>query len=465
MMVRLLLLAGLAQIAALAQLQVLLFDGAKETAVGSLVDVGTASPGDTITTRFRVRNLGSGPAVLSSLSLAGSGFLFSSTPSLPYTIAPYTGSPVSEAEFSVAFNPTDVADYSAFLAVNTVNVILEGSGTPSAILTLSGSNTPLIAGAIVDFGSLASGQTESLTFVLTNPGNSAITVGALSVSGSGFRGPIGAAAGITLQPNQPVAFQVEFQPTSGQASQGSLVVDQRSFVLTGQGLNPPLPAASIVFGSTAGESAQQDTITIALAAASQVSGLGTLTLTFQSSVPGTSDDAAIQFLSGPTRHATVTIGVGDTTAKFDAGQPDLAFQTGTTAGKITFVLTWNASSTAAAQNSLTISPSAVNIQTATSIRQLGAVDVSITGFDNTYTAAGLAFTFYDKNGNALPPGTIQLDAGSNFKSYFAATQTGGSFGLLATFRVSGDTSLIAGAQVQITNSAGATSTQKITVGN
>lgn len=465
MISRILLFGALLPLSALAQLQVFLFDGTHETAVGPLVNVGTATPGDTVTTRFRVRNVGSGPAVLSGLSLAGSGFTFAAAPSLPYTIAPYTGSPVSEAEFSIAFSPTDLLDYSAFLAVNTINVILEGTGAPSAALTLAGGSIPLASGAIIDFGSVAAGQTKLLTFVLSNPGSTGITVGALSVSGTGFKGPIGATAPISLAAGQTASFQVQFQPTSGQVAQGSLAVDQRSFVLTGQGLNPPLPGASIVFGSSAGESAQQNNVTIPLASASKVGGTGTLTMTFQSSVQGTSDDPAIQFLSGPTRHATVTIAVGDTTAKFDGGQPDLAFQTGSTAGNISFSLTLNGSATPSAQNSLTISPSAVNIQTATSIRQLGAVDVSITGFDNTYSAAQLAFTFYDKNGAVLQPGVIRVDAGPDFKSYFDTTQTGGSFGLLATFPVSGDTSQIIGAQVQVTNSVGATSTQKITVGN
>src|ERR1700745_857925 len=131
MIARRLLFAALLPLSAFAQLQVFLFDGTHETAVGSLVDVGTATPGDTLTTRFRVRNLGPGPAVLSTLALAGSGFTFAAVPSLPYTIAPYTGSAVSEAEFSIAFNPTGVADYSAFVAVNTINVILQGSGAPS----------------------------------------------------------------------------------------------------------------------------------------------------------------------------------------------------------------------------------------------------------------------------------------------------------------------------------------------
>jgi len=481
MIARVLLFAALLPLSALAQLQVFLFDGTNETPVGALVNVGAASPGDSLETRFRVRNIGTGAAVLQTLSLAGTGFSFSAVPSLPYTIAPYTGSPVSEAEFRIVFNPTDIASYSAFLLVNTINIILEGTGTPSAVLTLAGSNVPLEAGGIIDFGALASGMTKLLTFALSNPGNTSVSVNALSVTtGTGFKGPIGASAPISIAAGQTVSFQVEFLPTSGTAFQATLAVDQRLFTLTGQGLSPPLPAASIVFGSSVGQSVQQNNVSIPLASASQVTGTGTLTMTFQSSVKGISDDPAIQFLSGPLRQATVSIGVGDTSAKFVGNQTDLVFQTGATAGTIAFTLILNGNATPAAQGTLTISPAPVSIQTATSIRLLGGivvnglpagvtaggeVDISISASDNTYSASQLAFTFFDKNGDTMQPGVITVDATSDFQLYFNSTTTGGAFGLLAKFTVTGDVTQIISTDIAITNSAGVTTTQHILIGN
>lgn len=212
MILRTFLLASLLPLSALAQLQVFLFDGTKETPVGAVVDVGAASPGDTLEVRFRVRNIGTGPATLDTLALAGDGFSISAAPSLPYTLAPYTGSPASEAEFGVAFGPTDVASYSAFLLVNTINIILQGTGAPTAVLTLAGSNTPLVSGTIVDFGSVAAGSTKSLTFTLSNPGSIGLTVHTLSVTGAGFQGPIGATAPIPLAPGKPHRFRFCFIP-------------------------------------------------------------------------------------------------------------------------------------------------------------------------------------------------------------------------------------------------------------
>lgn len=440
-------------LAALAQIQVLRFDGLNETPVGALVDVGAASPGDTLETRFRVRNIGAGAAVFQTLSIAGSGFRITTAPSLPYTIAPG-----SEAEFRVAFSPTTFGTYSAFLVVNTININLRGSVVPSAVLTLDNGSTPLATGATIDFGSVQRGSSRLQMLTLTNQNSSGLTISTLAVTGTGFRGPIGATAPIEIASGQSVSFQIAFEPQGGQPAQGLLAVDQRSFVLTGQGLDPPLPAATIQLASTVGASAQQNNISIPLASAAQVSGAGTLTMQFQSSVPGVTDDAAVQFLSGPKRAATVTITAGDTMARFGS-QSSMAFQTGSTAGTILFTLKLP---NATQQASLTIAPAAVSLDTAHAVRRVGNLDVSLIGFDNTYSTSQLAFTFYDKNGTTMQPGVIRVDASSDFRLYFSSSQVGGQFALLATFPVNGDVNQVAEFDVQVTNAAGATKTQRIT---
>ncbi len=149
-----------------------------------------------------------------------------------------------------------------------------------------------------------------------------------------------------------------FTPQSDSAYQGTLTIDGRMFNLTGQGQDPPLPSASIVFASSVAASAQQNTITIPLRAASQVSGIGTLTMAFEPSVTGVTNDAAIQFLSGPLRKATVSIAIGDTSAMI-GGQPSISFQTGTTAGTITFTLTLP---NATLQSSMIIPPSPTSLE-------------------------------------------------------------------------------------------------------
>jgi Abnormal spindle-like microcephaly-assoc'd, ASPM-SPD-2-Hydin len=451
---RLLLCCVILPLAALAQIQVFLFDGTTETPIGALVDLGSASPGDTVSTRFHVHNVGDGPVVFQTLSIAGSGFTISLTPELPYTIAPG-----SSAEFRVAFNPTSIGTYSAFLLVNTINITLRATVTPSAGLAVGDTNTPLAAGAVIDFGSVLVGSSRLQNFRLTNLNNASITVVALLVTGVGFSGPIGAVAPIQLTPGQSASFQVAFEPQTGQPVRGTLTVDQRSFVLTGQGLEPTLPTASIQLGSAVGASGQQNTISIPLAAPSPVTDFGTLTMAFQPSVAGVTDDAAVEFVSGPARSATVTFSPGDTVAKFGS-QSSLAFQTGSTAGTIVFTLT--IPNTPTQQISLTIAPAPIMLDTAGAVRRVNDLDVSIVGLDNTYSASQLAFTFYNSTGATIAPGVISVDATSSFHQYFfTSNQAGGQFALLATFPVAGDVNAIAAFDVQITNSVGATKTQHV----
>ena len=461
MTARILWLASLLPLSALAQLQVFQFDGTNYTPVAAVANVGSASPGDTLRARFRLRNMGNGPAILQTLSLSGEGFSIQSAPSIPYTLAPYAGPP-SEAEIDVAFSPTFPASYSATLAINSTNIVLQGNAAASVSLMLAGSNTPLAAGSAVNFGSVAVGSSKTQSFVLSNGGTTNLTVGTLKVSGADFSQPANLSAPVQLSPGQTASFQVTFTPHAGTPSSGVLTIDSRTFQLQGQGLSAPLPTASIQFASTLGASAQQNSVSISLASASQVSGNGTLTMTFQSSVTDVTDDPTIQFLSGPLRQATVSISPGDASAKI-GGQSSIAFQTGATAGTITFTLTLDGNRTQ--QATLTISPSPIVLDTFTAVRQLSALNVAFTGFDNTYSASQLAFTFYDLKGLALPQGAINVDVSSAFRQYFVASPSGGMFALLAKFPVTGSTSQIGFVSAQLTNSSGTVTAQQIPIGN
>lgn len=453
MIPRALFFAALLPLSALAQLQVFEFDGTNDTPVGTVVNLGAGE------TRFHVRNTGSAPAAIDTILLSGYDFAIQSEPSLPYTLPPYVGL-ASEAEIDIDFTPTIAASYSATLVVNTISIVLVSA--PTAAVTLADGNTALNTGATVDFGSVAVGSTKTLGFFLSNlsPGN--IDVGTLAVSGAYFAGPIGLSAPVSLTPGQTASFKVSFAPQSGTLAQGVLTVGTSTFKLTGQGLSQPLPSASIVFASDVGASAQQNSVSIPLASASQATGYGTLTLAFQSSVTGVVDDPAIQFLSGPLRKATVSIAVGDTSAEI-GGQPSMAFQTGATAGTITFTLTLG--NNAPQLSTLVILPSTISLDAFTAVRKYGALDVALSGFDNTYSASQLAFTFYDLKGLPLPQGAINVDAATTFQQYFATTQAGGMFALLATFPVTGNVTQIGFVSAQFTNSTGSTNAQQIPFGN
>ena len=449
---RLFLLAVALPLASFGQLQLYLFDGTNETPLGLTYDAGTAAPGDTLETRFRVRNMSIGAINLQAITVAGLGFNLAAAPSLPYTLAPGAA-----ADFRTAFNPATAGAYTAILLVNNLSLTIHATAAATASLYVGDAPLPLLAGSSINFGSIESGSSRLIGLRLVNTNASAVQVARLTVTGSGFRGPIGLTAPLQLAPGQSSTFQIAFEPLNGQPAQGNLTLDQRTFVLTGQGVDPPLPSASIVFDSQTAASAQQRKVSIALASPSRVSAVGLLTMEFHPDAAGATDDPAIQFLSGPKRVASVSISVGDTTARI-GDTPDIAFQTGTTAGTILFTLKLP---NGPQQASVAIAPAPIRFDLATGVARLGDVDISLSGFDNTHSASQLAFTFFDRSGKTIPPGQIRVDESSSFRSYFDTGQYGGTFALRATFPVTGDSSQVGGVDVEMTNSAGVAKAQRI----
>jgi hypothetical protein len=449
MIARLALLIPLLPLAAVAQIQVFVLNGTTLTLAGSTLQVGTAAVGDSIQTQFRVKNSGSLDVAL-SVSLSGdAAFNIQCQP------APYVP-PGLESAFCTAFTPVAAGSYAATLRVNGISISLTGNVQSSAQLLLSGTTTPLLFGSTINFGSVAIQQPVTQGFVLNNASPSSLLVKSVAVSGAGFSGPAGATFPASIGSGRSVKFQVTFTPQTGTPYQGTLTVDGRSFVLAGQGLDPPLPSASIVFGPGAAASGQQDNVSIPLASASAIAGSGTLKMSFAPAAdipPGTSDPA-ILFVAGPHYQESVSIAPGATTALID-GQSSIGFQTGTTAGTITFSLSLGFATPQ--QTTLTIPPGLISLDSVTAVRIPGELDISIAGFDNTYTASGVTFTFYDLKNNPLTQGAMNVDATGEFQPYFKSTQYGGMFQMLLKFPVAGDITQIGSVAVRIVNSVGTTS--------
>ena len=451
MIVRTILAAALFEFGAMAQLQLNYFDGANDTPIAGLFDAGSAAPGDKLDLRFHIRNLGTAPATVQTIVVAGSGFRLSAQPLLPYVLASQ-----ATVEFRIAFSPTSPGAYSAAVTVNTTTVTIRVSAIAAALLSFG--QTQLGAGGVADFGQTEWGTTITKSFTLTNPTPEPMAIGSVAVSGDAFSGPAGISAPLQLPPGGSASFDVVFAPkVAGQAS-GTLSIDKRVFKLAGFGLAPPLPKGTIVVSSQTVASGQQLKVSIVLAASSKVKGSGTLAMEFRPS-SGLDDDAAVQFLSGAKRAASVAVSAGDSAAKI-GGQDGILFQTGTTAGTIVFTLTLPNSSD---QLTIPIAPASVSVTTSSGVRRVNDLDVSIAGFDNTHAVGQLGFTFYDSSGRVIQPGMIRVDAAPDFKRYFTSNPTyGGMFTMRATFPVTGDATQIGGVDVQISNPVGVTTLQRIT---
>ena len=269
---------------------------------------------------------------------------------------------------------------------------------------------------------------------------------AISVQGADFALLAAPPSGQALQTGQGGEFTVLFTPHTNGLLQGSLTIGDRSYPLLGTGVDPPLPKPTVSIDLDQAASDQQPSLIVRFDAPAQTSGTGTATLVFVGPA-----DSAIAFASGG-RNATFAIAPGDV-------QAVLPFQTGTTAGVLTFTVQMGGASD---QQSVTIAAVPPGISTTQGVRSPGAVEIRIAGFDNTRSLGALSFTFYDASGNPIAPGAILTDASSAAAKYFAGSDLGGVFLLDAVFPVTGDTAQVTSCAVTLTNSAGSSKTQRTT---
>jgi hypothetical protein len=173
---------------------------------------------------------------------------------------------------------------------------------------------------------------------------------------------------------------------------------------------------------------------------------------FTPSVANVADDPAIAFLATNGRQLNIDLAAGSQTATYKE-QSAIAFQTGTTAGTLTFTVEFV--NTAPYSQSFTIAPATVHVTSATAVRQNPNLVVTINGYDNTYSAGQLSFTFYDLTGKVIAP--IAVNAATSFQQYFFTNNTaGGAFALQASFPVQGDVTQVGSVAISLTNSQGQT---------
>ena len=385
------------------------------------------------------------------------------TSSLPATIAAN-----SSATFTLTFAPGQIGVSTTTLVVGTNSYAIEGSGVVVADIDAlaiyyvdqTGVRTLPQAATPIDFGQLTAGVNASstLTFTVTNPSSSfnSVTISTLAVSGAGFTLSGGPSIPTSIAPGQSITFQLAFSGATAGKYNGTLSIGSRQFSLAGQTVASPLPSFSFNLSQQPLTSQQQVNLTVQFASASTVPAVGELSMQFTPSVSSVTDDPAVVFLATNGRQLQLSVASGATTATYQ-GQSALTFQTGTTAGTITFTLTFT--DTAPFTQTFTIAPAQIQITSATAVRQSPNLVVTLNGYDNTYSAGQLSFTFYDTSGKVITPNGIQVDASSSFHQYFFTdNQAGGAFALQASFPVTGDVTQVGSVAVALSNSAGQTST-------
>jgi hypothetical protein len=454
---------------------------------GSTISFGNVATSATSSITFTLTNKGSvtvtPPAVALRVQQFGTPAFALNTMALPTSLEPN-----ASASFVVTFAPGQTGLVSdTYLDVGTNSYSLTGAGVIVAEIDAlqiayvdptSEKITSVQAATPISFANVlaGSGATSTLTFCVTNPLSSYNAVNpVVTVSGIGFaiststsscqsvpcptvtipaNVPPGSPLTFTasIPPCQAVAFTLTFTPSAVGISQGALsfadAMASRNFTLNGQSVASPFPGISCQVTPSVLMSQQQATVTVNLAASTTVPALGLLNISFASNV---ARDPAIAFTNPSGSDESVNIAAGTKSS------PAFTFQTGTTAGTITFTLQNFGNTANQPCQSLTIPAAAVQITSGTAARQNPNLVVTLNGYDNTYTVGLLSFTFYDISGKVIGS-PISFDATSKFRGYFPTSSVGGAFNLIATFPVTGDVTQVGSVAVTLTNSVGKNTT-------
>jgi hypothetical protein len=273
---RLLLLACLCAGSVPAQLSLFVVQGNSEAPINGQYGFGTVSIGDVRDISFRLRNTGNSLTPLTVLSLAGVDFAFINPPAVDPPAVPQSVADGAAVDFTVRYAPSAPSSSANFTA-DGVSAVFYGRALSAGTVSLDDGSDALrllMADAVIDFGSAVRGSTITPRIIIGNPSTSdKLSIRHWVALGAAFhltKDPLP----IVLAPGASVKMQVDFTPMSNGTQQGTLEIDQRSFHLTGKGLDPAAPIPSITLDLPQPASAQQGKLTVKLGSVSQSTTTG-----------------------------------------------------------------------------------------------------------------------------------------------------------------------------------------------
>jgi hypothetical protein len=291
------------------------------TVAPATVNFGSIATGVTNTQTITVNNSGTANLVVTQASVIGSGFSNSGI-SLPLTV-----SPGASSSFTLSFTPTSACTCSGTLTLvsnaltSSLNVALSGTGVaPKTYLLSPGSPSLSFANTIV-------GSSSSQSLVLSNTGNSSVTISQISVTGAGFSGS-GVTLPATVNAGQSISLAIAFSPTLTGSSSGSITVlsnatnSPATISLSATGVQPQIAVlpTSVSFGSVTTGTTNTQTVTV------QNSGNASLTIT-QASVIGsgfTESGVSLPLTLAPGASSAFTLSFTPVTASTVSGTLTLA---------------------------------------------------------------------------------------------------------------------------------------------
>jgi hypothetical protein len=192
------------------------------TVSASSLAFGNVAVNSNATLPLTLTSSGTAPLTINSDVISGADFTASGV-NFPITL-----NPSQSVTLIVKFAPQATGAVTGQITISSNSstggstvVQLSGTGTTTAVATLQVSPTS------VDFGDVNVGSTKTLNLTLTSTGTAPLTISTAKLSGTGFSDS-GASFPVTLNPNQSVILQVQFDPTSAGAVNGMLTINSNS---------------------------------------------------------------------------------------------------------------------------------------------------------------------------------------------------------------------------------------------
>jgi len=227
--------------------------GGNQTQIGSggTLVFGSTLVNTTATASFIIANPATAPAgTVSGVTVSSGAFSISGLPLLPLTIAPG-----GQIQFTITFAPTTLGAQSGTLSIGGLGTI-KLSGTSSGPLftyqIINGtSTTPVLPNGTVSLPDTPVGQTSALTFAVTNSGDAAGQITAVTTIGNSAL----VVADLiplptTLAPGGIITFQVQFIPNAVGSMSGRLLINGTLFTFNGVGLGSVLSVSVSVASAT-----------------------------------------------------------------------------------------------------------------------------------------------------------------------------------------------------------------------
>ncbi len=180
-----------------------LLSGLTTLTTGTTLDFGSVAANTVAAKAITLRNSSTTSSItVESVTVSGTGF------QLENKTMPFTINANSSDTITINFLPTDITAYSGSVQINssggTNTFNLSGEGTGPKIALSQGS---------IDFGSVKTGSSKSISITVTNIGSSNMTLSTISTLSSQFTRTYTGTLPATIAPNGVFTVSVIFAPT------------------------------------------------------------------------------------------------------------------------------------------------------------------------------------------------------------------------------------------------------------